>query len=68
MPSKTQARSRLIVGTAGYNPTEVLDVRLLRLLCCVCSVQRYGLIAPSEESYSVCACVRACVCVRVCVY
>ena len=49
--------ARLTAGIAGSNPTEGMDDRLLCLLC-VSSVD--GLIASSERSYRVRACLIVC--------
>jgi hypothetical protein len=46
--------SCLIIGIAGLNPAESIDVRLLCLLCVVGSGLGDELITFSEESYRVC--------------
>jgi hypothetical protein len=48
----------------GFKSAEVMDVRLLCLLCCVGSGLCDGLIAGPEESCRVCVC--ACLCLIVC--
>jgi hypothetical protein len=54
---RAQVCIQLIIGIAGSNPAEGMDIRLLFVVCFVGSGVCDGLITCPEESYRVCVCV-----------
>jgi hypothetical protein len=61
--SKTNICSLSIVGIAGSNPAECMDVLLFCLLF-VAKVAASATSSEPAECLCVCLCVRACVCAR----